>query len=124
MATFLASFSRIRMNCSRRQFPELPRHFAPQSQISFFVSRSPSVRLCLSNAEISVNDPLKSEDGFSNHQMEGSMEKNENSQKHPRKSNKVLEKLRRYGISGILSYGLLNTVYYLTTFLVVWTSQD
>ncbi|KAF5742478.1 hypothetical protein HS088_TW09G00527 [Tripterygium wilfordii] len=32
----------------------------------------------------------------------------------------ILEKLRRYGISGILAYGLLNTAYYLTTFLVVW----
>ncbi|CAK9325714.1 unnamed protein product [Citrullus colocynthis] len=107
-------------NCSRRQFPELPRHFAPRSRISFFVSRNPSVRFCLSNAEISANDPLKSEDGFSNHEMEGSMEKNENREKHPRKSNEVLDKLRRYGISGILSYGLLNTLYYLTTFLVVW----
>lgn len=48
------------------------------------------------------------------------MEKNENREKHPRKSNEVLDKLRRYGISGILSYGLLNTLYYLTTFLVVW----
>ncbi|PIA53108.1 hypothetical protein AQUCO_00900019v1 [Aquilegia coerulea] len=35
-------------------------------------------------------------------------------------NNKLLTKLRRYGISGILSYGLLNTVYYLTTFLFVW----
>lgn len=32
----------------------------------------------------------------------------------------MLEKLRRYGISGILSYGLLNTAYYLFTFLLVW----
>ncbi|GMN55688.1 hypothetical protein TIFTF001_024785 [Ficus carica] len=32
----------------------------------------------------------------------------------------MVEKLRRYGISGLLSYGLLNTAYYLTTFLVVW----
>ncbi|KAG8480665.1 hypothetical protein CXB51_025201 [Gossypium anomalum] len=32
----------------------------------------------------------------------------------------VLKKLRRYGISGVLSYGLLNTVYYLITFLLVW----
>ncbi|KAK4410873.1 hypothetical protein Sango_0160300 [Sesamum angolense] len=31
-----------------------------------------------------------------------------------------LTRLKRYGIAGILSYGLLNTVYYLTTFLVVW----
>ncbi|KAL7120325.1 hypothetical protein ACP275_02G115900 [Erythranthe tilingii] len=32
----------------------------------------------------------------------------------------ILTKLKRYGVSGILSYGLLNTAYYLTTFLVVW----
>ncbi|KAK4746221.1 hypothetical protein SAY87_012533 [Trapa incisa] len=35
-------------------------------------------------------------------------------------SNETLKKLKRYGISGILSYGLLNTAYYLTTFLLVW----
>ncbi|KAG6393146.1 hypothetical protein SASPL_147381 [Salvia splendens] len=33
---------------------------------------------------------------------------------------RILVRLKRYGISGILSYGLLNTAYYLTTFLVVW----
>lgn len=35
-------------------------------------------------------------------------------------SNEILTRLKRYGIAGILSYGLLNTAYYLTTFLVVW----
>ncbi|KAL1536061.1 hypothetical protein AAHA92_28767 [Salvia divinorum] len=35
-------------------------------------------------------------------------------------SYEILARLKRYGISGILSYGLLNTAYYLTTFLVVW----
>ncbi|KAK1352074.1 Transcription factor [Heracleum sosnowskyi] len=34
--------------------------------------------------------------------------------------NRMLEKLRRYGLSGLLSYGLLNTAYYLFTFLIVW----
>ncbi|KAL3629950.1 hypothetical protein CASFOL_026262 [Castilleja foliolosa] len=34
--------------------------------------------------------------------------------------NEILIKLKRYGVSGILSYGLLNTAYYITTFLVVW----
>ncbi|KAL0429471.1 UNVERIFIED_CONTAM: hypothetical protein Sradi_0573100 [Sesamum radiatum] len=33
---------------------------------------------------------------------------------------RILTRLKRYGIAGILSYGLLNTAYYLTTFLVVW----
>uniref|UniRef100_A0A803N788 Uncharacterized protein n=1 Tax=Chenopodium quinoa TaxID=63459 RepID=A0A803N788_CHEQI len=32
----------------------------------------------------------------------------------------ILEQLKRYGASGVLSYGLLNTAYYLTTFLLVW----
>ncbi|CAN6480241.1 unnamed protein product [Victoria cruziana] len=31
-----------------------------------------------------------------------------------------MQKLKRYGISGVLSYGLLNTVYYLLTFVLVW----
>ncbi|KAI3495522.1 hypothetical protein L1887_37863 [Cichorium endivia] len=35
-------------------------------------------------------------------------------------SSEILKKLKRYGISGILSYGLLNTAYYLTAFLVAW----
>lgn len=33
---------------------------------------------------------------------------------------RILTRLKRYGVSGILAYGLLNTAYYLTTFLVVW----
>ncbi|XP_021729952.1 uncharacterized protein LOC110696931 [Chenopodium quinoa] len=33
---------------------------------------------------------------------------------------RILEQLKRYGASGVLSYGLLNTAYYLTTFLLVW----
>lgn len=32
----------------------------------------------------------------------------------------MLEKLKRYGAAGVLSYGLLNTVYYVTAFLLVW----
>ncbi|KAL2613684.1 hypothetical protein R1flu_025376 [Riccia fluitans] len=33
---------------------------------------------------------------------------------------KLAENLKRYGVAGILSYGLLNTAYYLVTFLFVW----
>ncbi|XP_071715669.1 uncharacterized protein [Rutidosis leptorrhynchoides] len=33
---------------------------------------------------------------------------------------RILTKLRRYGTAGILSYGLLNTAYYLSAFLVTW----
>ncbi|EPS57696.1 hypothetical protein M569_17122, partial [Genlisea aurea] len=32
----------------------------------------------------------------------------------------VMNKLKRCGVAGILAYGLLNTAYYLTTFLIVW----
>ncbi|KAK8459873.1 hypothetical protein SEVIR_2G230500v4 [Setaria viridis] len=32
----------------------------------------------------------------------------------------LLEKLKRYGAAGVLSYGLLNTVYYVSAFLLVW----
>ncbi|CAM0951566.1 unnamed protein product [Alopecurus aequalis] len=32
----------------------------------------------------------------------------------------LLEQLKRYGAAGVLAYGLLNTVYYVTTFLLVW----
>ncbi|GLJ12622.1 hypothetical protein SUGI_0194720 [Cryptomeria japonica] len=41
----------------------------------------------------------------------------------PKESNRnkeLLQKLKRYGAAGVLSYGLLNTVYYLVAFLVVW----
>lgn len=33
---------------------------------------------------------------------------------------RILLRLKRYGISGVLAYGLLNTAYYLSTFLFVW----
>uniref|UniRef100_A0A166GRQ1 Uncharacterized protein n=1 Tax=Daucus carota subsp. sativus TaxID=79200 RepID=A0A166GRQ1_DAUCS len=33
---------------------------------------------------------------------------------------RMLEKLRSYGLAGLLSYGLLNTAYYSFTFLLVW----
>nr|CAD1826139.1 unnamed protein product [Ananas comosus var. bracteatus] len=36
------------------------------------------------------------------------------------KITRLLQKLKRYGTAGVLSYGLLNTVYYLSTFLLVW----
>lgn len=33
---------------------------------------------------------------------------------------RIMQRLKRYGVAGVLSYGLLNTIYYLTTFLLVW----
>ncbi|KMZ69346.1 hypothetical protein ZOSMA_216G00160 [Zostera marina] len=34
--------------------------------------------------------------------------------------NDFKQKLKQYGVAGVLSYGLLNTFYYLTAFIVVW----
>lgn len=51
---------------------------------------------------------------------EDSSAKGENGEGELHTSKDLLTKLKRYGISGILSYGLLNTAYYLTTFLLVW----
>ncbi|KAK7259664.1 hypothetical protein RIF29_25277 [Crotalaria pallida] len=71
-----------------------------------------------------TNDNTHELSDASNH--EGSEENEENKKGGSQTSNEyvlltlILKKLRRYGVSGILSYGLLNTAYYLTTFLVVW----
>ncbi|XAR54501.1 hypothetical protein NMG60_11029651 [Bertholletia excelsa] len=50
----------------------------------------------------------------------GSFEKDEKNRGGSLMLAEILKRLKRYGISGILSYGLLNTVYYLTAFLLVW----
>ncbi|TKY49793.1 hypothetical protein E2542_SST27239 [Spatholobus suberectus] len=73
-------------------------------------------RLCSSFSNDSGQTPELS-DAYSH---EGPSESEENKKRKSLTSNEILEKLRRYGVSGILSYGLLNTVYYLTTFLFVW----
>ncbi|XP_059299228.1 uncharacterized protein LOC132051954 isoform X3 [Lycium ferocissimum] len=52
--------------------------------------------------------------------QKGTAEKDETSQTESPTSNTILTRLRRYGAAGVLSYGLLNTAYYLTTFLIVW----
>ncbi|KAF7824791.1 uncharacterized protein G2W53_022935 [Senna tora] len=57
--------------------------------------------------------------GFLKHAV-GSVEREDNKKGELLTNNEVLKKLRRYGVSGILSYGLLNTAYYVTTFLFVW----
>ncbi|XP_010517180.1 PREDICTED: uncharacterized protein LOC104792676 isoform X6 [Camelina sativa] len=48
------------------------------------------------------------------------LDKNGTRRSNPFVSEELLKKLKRYGLSGILSYGLLNTVYYSTAFLLVW----
>ncbi|CAL0302523.1 unnamed protein product [Lupinus luteus] len=65
-----------------------------------------------------TNDNTHEVSGAGSHEVSG--ENKENKKEGILTSNETLKKLRRYGISGVLSYGLLNTAYYLTTFLVVW----
>ncbi|CAJ1958707.1 unnamed protein product [Sphenostylis stenocarpa] len=71
-------------------------------------------RLCSSYSNDSTSELS---DAYSD---EGSSESEENKKGKSVTSNEILKKLRRYGVSGILSYGLLNTAYYLATFLFVW----
>ena len=39
----------------------------------------------------------------------------------PHRSKDWKARLREYGLSGILAYGLLNTIYYTATFWWMWT---
>ncbi|KAJ8749331.1 hypothetical protein K2173_018815 [Erythroxylum novogranatense] len=79
--------------------------------------QKPSRRFCSINSDSEAYGLSVSRDNTPKH--EGSADENESSQKSVT-SNEVLTKLKRYGISGVLAYGLLNTAYYLTTFLLVW----
>ncbi|GLT88659.1 hypothetical protein SLE2022_066750 [Rubroshorea leprosula] len=65
------------------------------------------------------NNAAAADDYSENHEDEGSGEKSDGREGLP-SSKEILKRLKRYGISGILSYGLLNTAYYFTTFLLVW----
>uniref|UniRef100_A0A3Q7HQY5 Uncharacterized protein n=1 Tax=Solanum lycopersicum TaxID=4081 RepID=A0A3Q7HQY5_SOLLC len=76
------------------------------------------LRLCSVNSDHNVYESPE----FQNSPLDqkGTAEKDEISQTESPTSNTVLTRLRRYGVAGVLSYGLLNTAYYLTTFLIVW----
>ncbi|KAL2478117.1 hypothetical protein Fot_47131 [Forsythia ovata] len=74
------------------------------------------LRLCTVSTNNSVHE--SADDDNSSVEKPGSMGKDENHQ--ALSPNEIMKRLKRYGISGILSYGLLNTIYYLATFLVVW----
>ncbi|XP_060213193.1 uncharacterized protein LOC132640567 isoform X3 [Lycium barbarum] len=75
-------------------------------------------RLC----SVSSNNNVYESPEFQNSPLDqkGTAEKDETSQTESPTSNTILTRLRRYGAAGVLSYGLLNTAYYLTTFLIVW----
>ncbi|CAA0835690.1 Unknown protein [Striga hermonthica] len=83
-----------------------------------FASKTHVLRLCFANSGHDTSKQESTEFGSS------SVEKQGSGRKEGRflafSSKEILTRLKRYGVSGILSYGLLNTVYYLTTFLVVW----
>ncbi|XP_020525983.1 uncharacterized protein LOC18439458 isoform X2 [Amborella trichopoda] len=51
---------------------------------------------------------------------EDSKQANETRSTQSNSSKELMERLKNYGVSGVLSYGLLNTAYYLTTFILVW----
>ncbi|MCD9637997.1 hypothetical protein HAX54_021605 [Datura stramonium] len=76
------------------------------------------LRLCSVSSDHNVYESPE----FQNSPLDqkGTAEKDEISQTEASGSNTILTRLRRYGVAGVLSYGLLNTAYYLTTFLVVW----
>ncbi|XP_051113703.1 uncharacterized protein LOC127239464 isoform X2 [Andrographis paniculata] len=99
----------------RPSLPLPPRFF----RIPF--SGEPHHHLRLASATCSHTDiPEPSGIGSSSRaENQGSVGKDDKSS-HSNSSNEILDKLKRYGVSGVLSYGLLNTAYYLTTFLVVW----
>ncbi|XP_058722120.1 uncharacterized protein LOC131593571 isoform X2 [Vicia villosa] len=75
------------------------------------------LRLCSSNTNGNVSQTYELSDSSSH---DGSEENNESKKGKSLSINEIMKKLKRYGVSGILSYGLLNTAYYLTTFLFVW----
>ncbi|XP_011020500.1 PREDICTED: uncharacterized protein LOC105122862 isoform X2 [Populus euphratica] len=128
MAAVLTSSSAMSLSpkalLHRSCFNELPCIYTSRVPTRFHLQKSKSSssnlshfqRLCSVTGDNNVSGSWNSHN--KNHDHEGSGERSEMSRSSA--SNDVLKKLKRYGISGILSYGLLNTAYYLTTFLVVW----
>ncbi|OAY36285.1 uncharacterized protein LOC110626618 [Manihot esculenta] len=94
----------------------VPRHFNLQKLENSSLHRSHARRICSVNGE---SNAYSSDPDISTSNLQGSREKTDDGQESVT-SSEILKKLKRYGISGILSYGLLNTAYYLTTFLLVW----
>ncbi|MED6120355.1 hypothetical protein PIB30_020192 [Stylosanthes scabra] len=93
--------------------------FASFSGASSLTTRTNTLQLHTALCSTYSNDGAHELSNASSHE-EGSEEIADSKKGESSTSNEILTKLRRYGISGILSYGLLNTAYYLTTFLIVW----
>ncbi|KAH6772440.1 Gag-Pol polyprotein/retrotransposon [Perilla frutescens var. hirtella] len=110
------SLSSSHVNCAVINLPTSPPSAARFLGIPF-AAKTHLLRLC---SATSGNANIPDSSGFDGSFVEkqGSNGKDDTSQAVSPKE--ILARLKRYGISGILSYGLLNTAYYLTTFLVVW----
>ncbi|XP_031125602.1 uncharacterized protein LOC116027951 isoform X1 [Ipomoea triloba] len=74
---------------------------------------------CSSDSDNNANEPPESQHSLQDQQGAAAADAG-NNLRRSLSVKEILTKLRRYGISGVLSYGLLNTAYYLMTFLVVW----
>ncbi|CAM8963808.1 unnamed protein product [Rhodiola kirilowii] len=81
-------------------------HLSTHSHIAYL---PPPARLSTSD---SYNSPLPGDDDAN--------AKDETLKKKSFSTKEAFMKLKRYGSCGILAYGLLNTAYYIATFLVVW----
>ncbi|XP_042028784.1 uncharacterized protein LOC121775793 isoform X2 [Salvia splendens] len=96
-------------------------HFRPPPQMPLFsAARFAGIPFSTKTYLLRLCSTTSTNAGYDGGSVEkqGSNGKDDTSQ--AASSNEILVRLKRYGISGILSYGLLNTAYYLTTFLVVW----
>ncbi|WJX36577.1 hypothetical protein P8452_24439 [Trifolium repens] len=99
-----------RFNC----FSFMQNQLADDMKSNSHLSLTLHSRLCSSNTNDNANELSDS----SSH--EGSEDSKESKKGKSLSINEITKKLKRYGVSGILSYGILNTAYYLTTFLFVW----
>ncbi|KAL7592422.1 hypothetical protein Lser_V15G32598 [Lactuca serriola] len=99
---------------------DVPADSSTRLHFPFQMNHAQITRKCIQLRCVRGGDPHElSYSPSSSIEQEGSEESNETQGKSS-SSSEILKKLRRYGISGILSYGLLNTAYYLSAFLVAW----
>ncbi|XP_021901256.1 uncharacterized protein LOC110817143 isoform X2 [Carica papaya] len=101
-----------------RVYSTCRRSYSPQPK-NFFVYQLNRRPICSINCS-SNNDYGGSSDATHSFSPNDKDENTRSGWQGSLSSKEVLMRLRRYGVAGILSYGLLNTAYYLTTFLLVW----
>ncbi|XP_062092064.1 uncharacterized protein LOC133797944 isoform X2 [Humulus lupulus] len=123
LATVPCSFSSHRGSnhfSSRRVYIGSSFPFRPRKLSHSEINHTQFRQFCSVNGGDDIDARNLSDTQSGSLEHEGSPEKDATGQGVLPKSNEMIKKLRRYGIAGVLSYGLLNTAYYLTTFLVVW----